>query len=605
MSDTARSTEPEAPGAIGDLHDLRLLRAFEPVVRFTRGEYFVPVAVQRYVEQATLWRDPQDIESVRVAQAGSLDLAALAARGGSTQGLRESLSGIVTGEAESPAVIIPIKDRPQRLTGGSRLAAVGLLARLVDALNRVSLVFRGSVPGGSAARSYLLQRDHLAPEQPTYHARVVRDGYWIVCQYWFFYSFNNWRSAFGGVNEHEADWEQVTIYLDGTGEQDPDALPTPRWVVFSAHDETGDDLRRRWDDPDLSVVSGRHPVVFAGAGSHSGAYLPGDYLITIPAPTLGGVIRLFRWIGQVVTPWSHSLDEAGLGIPYVDYARGDGRVCGPGGDPWNAVLIDEDTGWVRDFRGLWGHDTRDRLGGERGPAGPRYERDGTVRKSWADPVAWAGLAKVAPNPAVEAALVRARIGELDDQLADLDTQRATGRHTLATAAAGLAPSSPEVRSLATEEARLLGLGMEATKLRDERVRMIQALNNPPVEADPHAHLRHRRTPLQPVNGVRARALSGWAVISSPVLLYAVGVVCMPSVTVNSSATAGFWIVLLLCIEGLLRAKLVSVLARMAAAAVLLVGLYYLVTDWRIVLAWLFYAAAALLLVVNLRDAWRR
>ena len=395
-----------------------------------------------------------------VAQGGSLDLAALAARGASTQGLRESLSGIVTGEAESPAVIIPIRDRPQRLTGGSRLAAVGLLARLVDALNRVSLVFRGSVPGGSAARSYLLQRDHLAPEQPTYHARVVRDGYWIVCQYWFFYSFNNWRSAFGGVNEHEADWERVTIYLDGTGEQDPDGLPTPRWVVFSAHDETGDGLRRRWDDPDLSVVSGRHPVVFAGAGSHSGAYLPGDYLITIPAPTLGGVIRLFRWIGRVVTPWSHSLDEAGLGIPHVDYAPGDGRVCGTGGDPWNAVLIDEDTGWVRDFRGLRGHDTRVRLGGERGPAGPRYERDGTVRKSWADPVAWAGLAKVAPNPAVEAALVGARIGELDDKLADRRLRQLDSSPPRRVSAA----SRPSLACVATCAAPAPRVGLDAAQI---------------------------------------------------------------------------------------------------------------------------------------------
>ena len=34
------------------------------------------------------------------------------------------------------------------------------------------------------------------------------------------------------VNEHEADWEQVTVYLDGTGALDPDGLPLPRWVVF-------------------------------------------------------------------------------------------------------------------------------------------------------------------------------------------------------------------------------------------------------------------------------------------------------------------------------------------------------------------------------------
>ena len=34
-------------------------------------------------------------------------------------------------------------------------------------------------------------------------------------------------------------------------------------------------------------------------------------------------------------------------------------------------------------------------------------------------------------------------------------------------------------------------------------------------------------------------------------------------------------------------------------------LYYLVVDWRIFLVWTFTGAAALLLVVNLRDALRR
>jgi hypothetical protein len=122
--------------------------------------------VQRYVEQATLWRDP-GAEAVHVeAPAGSLDLTKLAERGAVTQGLGESLSGIMTGK-EPGLAVIPPSDRPPRLKGGSRLAAVGLLARLVDALNRASLLFRGSEPGGSAARSFRLQRDHLAPDEPT------------------------------------------------------------------------------------------------------------------------------------------------------------------------------------------------------------------------------------------------------------------------------------------------------------------------------------------------------------------------------------------------------------------------------------------------------
>ncbi len=584
--------------------DLALLQAFEPVIRFTRGEYFYPVSVQRYVQHATLWTDPEHGDVAVDAPAGSLDLDALGDHSAATQGVGQSLSGIIDGESKDHATI-PARDRPPRLRGGSRLASVGLLARLIDALNRVSLLFRGSVPGGSAARSYLLQRDHLAPDEPTYYGRVVRDGDWVICQYWYFYAFNNWRSAFGGVNEHEADWEQVTVYLDGTGHSDGAGWPEPRWVVFSAHDETGDDLRRRWDDPDLTVVGGRHPVVFAGAGSHSGAYLAGDYLITIPAPTLGGFIRIVRWIARVLTPWSPQGTGAGVGIPYVDYARGDGRVIGPGGDAWHRHLIDSDTPWVRDYRGLWGHDTRDRLGGERGPAGPRYERDGTVRESWADPLGWAGMAKVAPNQAVAGRLMAARAEQLDRRTQELRDEVAGSRAELTTAAAGLAPGAPEVRALADDEERVLGMRMELTRLEDERERILQLQAVPRPPAEPHAHLRHRRTPLVPLRGLRSRVLAGWAVISTPVILWAVGAIVRPTTGVSATYAAMVWVVLLLSIEGFLRSQFLSVMGRLLSVVAMLVALYFVVVDWRLILGWGFGAAAVLLLVVNLRDALRR
>lgn len=71
--------------------------------------------------------------------------------------------------------------------------------------------------------------------------------------------------------------------------------------MFSAHDETGNDLRRRWDDPDLTLV-GDHPVVNAGLGSHGGAYLAGEYLTTFEAPAFHGLLRLFRTISRTLLP---------------------------------------------------------------------------------------------------------------------------------------------------------------------------------------------------------------------------------------------------------------------------------------------------------------
>ena len=35
--------------------DIELLRRFEPVIRYTKGEAFFPMAVGRYVQQCSLW----------------------------------------------------------------------------------------------------------------------------------------------------------------------------------------------------------------------------------------------------------------------------------------------------------------------------------------------------------------------------------------------------------------------------------------------------------------------------------------------------------------------------------------------------------------------
>lgn len=588
----------EPPG----VDETRLLRAYEPVVRLTRGEYFLPVSVERYVAQAALWVDDEESDPRLVAEPGVFDLSTLARAGGASQGLGLSLSTVRTGLTDPGRATIPVKDRPRRLTGASRLAAVGLLGRVVDSLARLSLLFRGRVPGGSAARAFLTQQAHLEPDRPTYCGRVVRDGPWLVCQYWYFYAFNNWRSAFGGVNEHEGDWEQVTVYLDGSGETDDHDLPPPRWVVFSAHDETGDDLRRRWDDPDLELVDGRHPVVHAGAGSHSGAYLAGDYLITVEPPSLGGVVGAVRWLARVFTPWS-STAQRGVGIPYVDYARGDGVSIGPGQQhAWTCVPIDDTTAWVRDYRGLWGLDTGDRLGGERGPAGPRYQRDGTVRQSWGDPVGWAGLAKVAPNPRVEQALLASRSEALEESLADLESQLADGRQALAEQAAGLTPGSPEVRALEGEEERLSGLRMEQVRLQDERAHLAETVVAHP---DPRAHLRHRRTPLAQQRGARARALSWWAVLSTPLILLAIAAVLFPPAEVSAVSTALAWLVLLMSIEGLVRGQFLQVFLRFLVIVAIGIALYFLWVDARVVLGALFAAAAAVVLVLNVREALRR
>src|SRR4029453_12105857 len=304
-------------------------------------------------------------------------------------------------------------DRP-RFQGGSPFAMVGLFGRLVDSLMRFSLIVRGKVPGGFAAAAHIRYRD-AGTLAPTYYVRAVRDAGYLVLQYWFFYAMNDWRSTFSGVNDHEADWEQITLFLTEPDGSEPELA----WVAFSSHDEVGDDLRRREDDPDLQFVDGTHPVVHAGAGSHSGAYLAGDYIVSVSPPAVEKLTQQWRRSVRAITPSSRIRQRPGIGLPFIDYRRGDGPSVGPGSEQaWTCVVIDDDTPWVRDYRGLWGYDTRDPFGGERAPAGPRYERNGSVRLAWERPVAWAGLDKGPASSEDEISALQRRVGDID---VDLDS----------------------------------------------------------------------------------------------------------------------------------------------------------------------------------------
>jgi len=597
------ATRQSRRATVATTEDLRLLAAFEPVVSLTQGEFFLPVGVEAYVANSALWESLPDGSLVRVSEVGELDLTTLAAHGRAHDGPGQSLSAIQVPHSRRHRLRNWFRTERPRFRAGHRLAEVGLTGRAIDALSRFSLLLRGSVPGGSAVASLAIQQEVLRPEAPAYHARVVRDGGWIVLQYWFFYAFNNWRSGFSGVNEHEADWEQVTIYLDGVSEADADGLPVPRWVVFSAHDEVGDDLRRRWDDPDLGLVDGSHPVVHAGAGSHSGAYLAGDYLITVVPPRLGGVVPAIRRLAQVFTPWARAAQGSGFGIPYIDYARGDGPVCGPGGLPWTRVVIDEGTPWVRDYRGLWGFDSGDRLGGERGPAGPRYERSGVVRASWGDPVGWAGLGKVAPSS--EAALARAdeRIAEIDRSLAALEDGVTDGRADLEARATSMVAGSPELAVLAVEENRLTDDRLAAVALRDERERLVRARTEGLPEVGPHAHLRHRRVPLSDRARGRSRMLSAWSVISTPIVLLLAASLFLPT-DFSRPRVAVLAIVSVLAVEAFARGYFWAFVLRLLVVLVVLDLLLVYWQNWQLLTAGVLIAVALVVLVVNIRDSFR-
>ena len=58
--------------------DLELLRAFEPVVKYTQGEQFYPMDVERYIQQCSLWAHYPDGRQERLAARGELSTEKLA-----------------------------------------------------------------------------------------------------------------------------------------------------------------------------------------------------------------------------------------------------------------------------------------------------------------------------------------------------------------------------------------------------------------------------------------------------------------------------------------------------------------------------------------------
>ncbi len=597
--------------------DLELLRRFEPVVRFTAGELFFPMAAESYVAACDLLRSPSGAAPEVAVPAGELTLDRLAMEtpiAGEERYLRfvpRPMDGLELARWNRRP------DRP-RFHAPGRLARVGLFARLVDAGFNASLLVRGRVPGGTAAAAaerYDAIRARDA--RVVYHGRVVRADGWIVLQYLFMYAMNDWRSSFFGANDHEADLEQAFVVLEA--EPAPRADPVPRWIGCAAHDYSGDDLRRRWDDPTLTFQEG-HPVIFAGAGSHASYFEAGEYVTPVPLPAvrplrraLEGARRIWRDVLRQDDPGDLAARvESALSIPFIDYARGDGLAIGPGGDvAWTPIIVDDRTGWIDGFRGLWGLDTRDRFAGERAPAGPKYTRSGTARQSWNDPLGFLGLDKLPPP---------GRMPEvLRDRIAALTTDREVTRREAADRAAetrriaAAAPirsaelveaTGPTPAELALEvaEHEVASLRARDAALDDELQAATAALAR--AEAgdlgDPRAHLRHDHRPQPPESQRYGRLVEFWSAISAGLLvIFLVGALYVGVLPVWASlllAVGGY-----VAIEAAFRRRLVELALRLTLFFAIVGAVVLAIEFLPLLIVGSIAAVAVLAIVDNIRE----
>lgn len=112
----------------------------------------------------------------------------------------------------------------------------------------------------------------------------------VAIEYWFLYLYNDF------YDKHEADWEGVTVFLQGT---------TPLGVSYSAHQG------RRWSRwAAQSSQNGTHPIVYVAYGSHANYPARGRYSVRV----------CWTQNGQHCAP-----------TPKVDVASGTGPTLRPSG----------------------------------------------------------------------------------------------------------------------------------------------------------------------------------------------------------------------------------------------------------------------------------
>jgi len=596
--------------------DLDLLRQFEPVARFTKGDPFTPTDVIHYVHDCSLWEHYPDGHEELLVKEGELTLDKLVeprpAAFGTVRFLRfiENLNLAEAAQVLAALSRLRARKRNHFSAGIGRLARGGFLPRIVDGLFTLSFLLRGRVSAATAAAAEL-DFHEMFKEDPryVYYGRVVRQNGWTILQYWFFYYFNNWRSGFHGVNDHESDWEMIAVYL-----YEADGCLIPEWVAYASHDFKGDDLRRRWDDEEeLKKIDGCHPVIFVGAGSHASYFRQGEYQaeVNLPLPNwFLGIVQAWNkfWVETLGQPPSNPFH-----IPFVDFARGDGLRVGPGEhQSWSPVLIDESTPWVGQYRGLWGLFARDPISGENAPAGPMYNRDGSPRSSWYNPLGFAGLDKVPPPPdALE--MLKTNCEKIDKRQEELEAVISKGARSLQSMGINLKgmEGNPHLaKQYAAQEKKVKTLAEEVRGLRREQSEnraLLQGLSEQcqrmeaGVKDDPRAHIHHLATPDKMNDVFRFdRAAEMWAAISLSLLLFIIAALIFFA---PRYLWAGLGIISLLFLvaESILRSAFVETVSRITLILSMVTALILFFHFWKWIVVSALLAIGAFLMYQRLRE----
>jgi hypothetical protein len=241
-----------------------------------------------------------------------------------------------------------------------------------------------------------------------------------------------------------------------------------------------------------------------------------------------------------------------------------------------------------------------------------YNRDGTPRSSWYDPLGFAGLDKVPPPPqALE--LLKSNCDKVvhrQEELEQLILEKAVELQSLGIEMKGMEGNPHLAKQHAALEKTISALGAEVKGLRRERsenTALLQGLAqqlerlNAGEPDDPRAHIRHLAEPDKPTQAFRFdRAAETWAAISLSLLLFAIaGFIFFAPHYVWAGLTIIF--LLFLVAESILRAAFVQTIARITLILAMVAALILFFHFWKWIIVGALLITGAFLMFQRLRE----
>jgi hypothetical protein len=238
-----------------------------------------------------------------------------------------------------------------------------------------------------------------------------------------------------------------------------------------------------------------------------------------------------------------------------------------------------------------------------------YNRDGTPRASWFDPLGFAGLDKT-PPPSREASILRSRITDLRKTQKELETTADEKTEVLQELGAewkGMEGKPHLAKKHAALGAELRSKASDLTAVRkdlsqnrvvldglSQRLKEIES----GAPTDPQAHIQQRASPV-PAEAV-SRAVEMWAALSIALMFFAVAALL---IWAPQAVLPGIVVLVIAfgLVESVLRRtfaiSLGNVAMLLALISLVVLGLAY----WQIALAGLFVVVGVILVLQRLRE----